>query len=460
MKFLSTLEDYLISPDNRSDAYVFYRYRLLLNGSLFTSIFSLLYLFVSILIGFELGVYYMIFNVSGFLLLPLLMRTKLTIINLGNIFVFTGTLAVVVLIFYSGGIYSPVFPWLIAPPVQALLIVSRFYALVWTGVVLAVLGVLIALAGLGYQFPVLYDQEWSVFFIMLCSSGIILIVVMIALIFESNTKRALEAVAVQKKQLELQHQEILDKNEILLAQKEELTSTSEQLKELNEKKDYLMEILAHDLKSPLANIQALIGLLKMDGYQEESIEKKVIDMILDSSRKSQSLIQKILSSENLENIIYNLKLEETDISHVLKQAVDELQNTAEQKKIAIHLSIENGKNFIALIDRVYMLQVFENLINNAIKFSPSGRNIFVAVKNSGKALRVEVKDEGPGIQKEEMGMLFKKFKKLSNKPTGGESSTGLGLSIVKHYTELLKGKVWCESEPGQGSNFIIELPMH
>jgi signal transduction histidine kinase len=452
MKILKKAAEYFISDQHRSDAYLLYRYRLLLNASIFTSIFSLLYLVVSLIIEFPPGVYYMVFNVAGFLLLPFLMRTKTSIIMMGNLYVLIGTLAVVVLIYYSGGINSPIFPWLIAPPVLALLIVSRQYALVWTGVVLACLTVFILLTGSDHVFPVIYNQEWKLTFTLLCSSGIILIVVLISQIFESNTIAAVREVESQKKEIE-------DNNQILTAQREELLVTSEQLKELNEKKDYLMEILAHDLKSPLANIQALIGLIKLESFPEESVERKVMEMILDSSKKSQALIQKILSSENLENIVYNLKPEVVDVSKMLSHTVEELRNTARQKNIQLHLQMEEDKACTALADKIYLVQVFENLINNAIKFSPQNKNVYVSIRAFGKTIRVQVKDEGPGIRGEEMNLLFKKFKKLSNKPTGGESSTGLGLSIVKHYTELMKGKVWCESVPGQGADFIVELPV-
>jgi signal transduction histidine kinase len=451
MKVLRQLENYFIDESKQADPYQLYRHKLVLNASLCTSLFSLTYLLVSLLIEFEPGIYLMIFNVVGFLLLPFLMRTGMSIRMIGNLYVFTGTMAVIIVIYYSGGVHSPVFPWLIAPPVLALLIVGRTYSMVWTGVVLCCLIVFIGLQQSGFSFPVRYNTEWTIFFTLLCASGIILIVGMIALIFESNTSRALKETARQKRALQ-------ESNDHLTAHREELLTTSEQLKELNEKKDYLMEILAHDLKSPLANIQSLIGLVKMEGFAVDSMERKVIDMIRDSSHKSQNLIQKILSSENLENIVYNLNLEVVDVSGILKKAVEEVQTSAFEKDIRINLNIQHGKSFNAKIDRIFLTQVYENLLTNAIKFSPRDKSIYVSLTHYGQAIRAVVKDEGPGIQSHEMDLLFKKFKKLSNKPTGGESSTGLGLSIVKHYTELLKGKVWCESDPGEGASFIVEIP--
>ena len=102
-------------------------------------------------------------------------------------------------------------------------------------------------------------------------------------------------------------------------------------------------------------------------------------------------------------------------------------------------------------------QVFENLISNAIKFSPPHKAVKVILaKDNGKA-RAEIIDEGPGLTEEDKKKVFGKFQRLSAKPTGGEHSTGLGLSIVKKYVEAMNGKVWCESEHGKGANFIVEF---
>jgi len=110
------------------------------------------------------------------------------------------------------------------------------------------------------------------------------------------------------------------------------------------------------------------------------------------------------------------------------------------------------------LDKIYLRQIFENLINNAIKFSPLNKKVLITIEVCDQCFRTTIKDEGPGIKNEEKEMLFKKFTKLSNRPTGGEASTGLGLSIVKHYVELLNGKVFCDSEYGKGSSFVVELP--
>ena len=105
-----------------------------------------------------------------------------------------------------------------------------------------------------------------------------------------------------------------------------------------------------------------------------------------------------------------------------------------------------------------MVQVVENLVSNAVKYSPPGKSIFVRVRRTGNAVRCEVQDEGPGLSAEDQQKLFGKFARLTAKPTGGEQSTGLGLSIVKRLVEAMHGHVWCESEPGHGATFLVEFP--
>jgi signal transduction histidine kinase len=104
------------------------------------------------------------------------------------------------------------------------------------------------------------------------------------------------------------------------------------------------------------------------------------------------------------------------------------------------------------------MEVLDNLISNAVKYSPQGKNIYIRLNISNEAVAVEVQDEGPGLSDEDKKHLFGKFARLSARPTAGEHSTGLGLSIVKRMVEAMNGRVWCESELGKGAKFCVELP--
>jgi signal transduction histidine kinase len=119
-----------------------------------------------------------------------------------------------------------------------------------------------------------------------------------------------------------------------------------------------------------------------------------------------------------------------------------------------------------------LYQILENLVSNAVKYSPSMRSVWVRVVASEVSalggspqngiqhyIRMEIQDEGPGLSADDKSKLFSKFARLSAQPTGGEHSTGLGLSIVKKLVEAMHGRVWCESKLGKGSTFIVEMPV-
>ncbi|MBA4144862.1 MAG: histidine kinase, partial [Cytophaga sp.] len=105
----------------------------------------------------------------------------------------------------------------------------------------------------------------------------------------------------------------------------------------------------------------------------------------------------------------------------------------------------------------FLIQIMENLISNAIKFSEKGKKIEVSIKSANNKIQISVRDQGQGLTPEDLQNLFKKFQRLSARPTDGENSLGLGLSIVKKYVDLMDGKIWCESQPNKGAEFIIEF---
>jgi signal transduction histidine kinase len=168
---------------------------------------------------------------------------------------------------------------------------------------------------------------------------------------------------------------------------------------------------------------------------------------------------------------------ETDCTVLLRPLVHEYRERAAEKSLT--LEYEEQANMIVCTDESLLTQVVENLLSNAVKYSPPHTSIWLSLEslttpngqqnetmqNSAEqgdwaqGLRISVRDEGPGFQDAEKHKLFGKFARLSAQPTGGEDSTGLGLSIVKKMVEAMNGKVWCESEAGKGATFIVELPL-
>jgi two-component system, sensor histidine kinase and response regulator len=132
------------------------------------------------------------------------------------------------------------------------------------------------------------------------------------------------------------------------------------------------------------------------------------------------------------------------------------KKAASNKNITIHLQATQTY-YPAFVDENITRQVLDNLISNAIKYSPLGKNVYIRLINDEQSIKCEIQDEGQGLSKEDLSKLFNKFARLKPQPTAGEHSTGLGLFIVKKLVEKMYGKVWCESELGVGSIFVIEF---
>ena len=245
------------------------------------------------------------------------------------------------------------------------------------------------------------------------------------------------------------------KNKKISNQRDEIVKKNEELISLSTEKNNLIGIVAHDLKSPLNQIKGLIGLIKMSPGSTDAEATGYIGMIESSTVRLTGMINKILDVEAIESRQLNLKLEEVNLSEVVHSIANRFALDAQRKKIKLHSSI--AVNVIVKVDRSYIEDVVENLVSNAIKFSPADKNIYINVSTHAKKAVCEIRDEGPGLTENDRKKLFVKYQRLSALPTGEETSTGLGLSIVKKFVEAMKGEIWCESEAGKGASFFVRL---
>ena len=168
------------------------------------------------------------------------------------------------------------------------------------------------------------------------------------------------------------------------------------------------------------------------------------------------MVDKILDIEAIEKKSNNMIFEEVDLREVIEETVEEFETIAHKKNIEICADI-SGKISPVKLDKQHAIQVFSNLISNAIKFSPPHRKVEISLASKKDKVITEVKDEGPGLTNLDKQNVFKKFMKLSAQPTANEESNGLGLSIVKKYVEAMNGKVWVESNFGDGANFKVSF---
>jgi signal transduction histidine kinase len=248
----------------------------------------------------------------------------------------------------------------------------------------------------------------------------------------------------------LRDHDILEKQ--LADQTRQIIRQKETLEELNEEKNHLMGIIAHDLKNPLASTLSLAQLLQSESDSFDEDQVICINGIIKALNRMCDMVDRILDVKALEAKQEQVRIEKVELSELIQHVYDSFKSRFEKKKLKTYLNLNN---IHANVDRQYLTQVIENLLSNAIKFSPPEKSIFLNLwVHEGKA-HIGIKDEGPGISTEDQKKLFHKFQQLSARPTAGESSTGLGLSIVKKYTELMNGNVWCESEPGKGAKFVV-----
>ncbi|MEO1052918.1 MAG: ATP-binding sensor histidine kinase [Bacteroidota bacterium] len=254
-------------------------------------------------------------------------------------------------------------------------------------------------------------------------------------------------------------QKVVERTEQIEAQTEVLREKNEELVALNDEKDHLVGVVAHDLRSPLNHIKGMVNLIKLTSKDLNDEQTKFIDLIMESADRMGNMISRILDVNAIDAKEINMKKEVFDLGLLVKELSNNFMLSAEQKNIEIQQSLRKEDSLVS-IDKNYTIQVLENIISNAIKFSPRNKTIYLRVNKHGENIRVEVEDQGPGISESDMKKLFGKFQRLTAKPTAGEESTGLGLSIVKKYVEAMGGSIRCESEFGKGANFIVEFPEH
>ncbi len=184
----------------------------------------------------------------------------------------------------------------------------------------------------------------------------------------------------------------------------------------------------------------------------------IVQKINEASLRLNKMITSILDTDALENDRVKLFIEDVSITPLTQQVIKSFEKQALKKNIQLFFHADS-ENHLVKGESLFLVQILENLLSNAIKFSEHNKRIDVDLRAVDKKVLISIKDQGPGLTQDDLAMLFKKFQRLSAKPTGDESSTGLGLSIVKKYVELMGGRVWCQSEYGKGATFTVELAL-
>jgi len=300
--------------------------------------------------------------------------------------------------------------------------------------------------------PILYRNRWSTYFFI--SNAIIFHVPYLMDAYDSYFRLTYVATAC----IFFVIRRFIDEGEDY---ERKIDVKQKELLELNDQKNQLIEIVAHDLKAPLNQIIGCIDLIDDSNFELKNKEINLLDQIKKSATVMSHMISQILNIEAIENKKLNMSLEPVSIIDILDREVCDFAVLAKQKGISFITKVQLKKRDVQIMaDRQYLCQVLQNLMSNALKFSPKDSLIRVEANIVNDKVQIRVIDNGPGISDKEQKQLFTRYAKLSAKPTDGEDSSGLGLSITKKFVEAMDGKIWCESALNQGSTFTIEFKEH
>ncbi len=410
------------------------RARLITRLGVLGSLFGVTYAAFYLLIGHLWGTTIILIFSAAVLLTPVLMCWRKSIKLAGHFLAFTLTIGFSALCCVEGGLRGHAVAWLVSVPLCALLLLGQKQAGRWAVVSFFAASVIAGLDFEGKGLPVMYDPKWTSVVSAAGYLGLILFMYILGLIFESGRARA-----------SAKTQEAV----------ENLATTNERLVNLNKEKNEFLGIVAHDLKNPLTAITGsaeLLGLTK-----DPEVISKLANTIAGAAMRMHNLINNLLDANAIEQGKFTSNLERCDVSDLVGQSVEHNQTAAAKKQITIRVGISD--ELWAKADWAATLQILDNLISNALKYSPPNTTVYVHALPEKNFVLVIVRDEGPGISKEDQSKLFQKFSRLSARPTGGESSTGLGLAIVKRLAEAMSGTIQCHSTMGAGSTFILRLPV-
>lgn len=258
------------------------------------------------------------------------------------------------------------------------------------------------------------------------------------------------------------NQKLQDQNDRILKQQEEISKVNENLKkqnlqlnELNSEKNSLMNIVAHDLKSPLNRISGLASIMEMEGGLPTK-QQEYLRMIKNATNSGSNLIIDLLDVNAIEENSSTPIISSVNLLSLVEERVSFYKVPADIKSIQLEINCSFNDSFNSDLD--YLNRIIDNLLSNAIKFSPKNSIVKVSGEIIGDVAILSISDNGPGFSEADKALLFQKFRKLSARPTGGESSNGLGLAIVKTLVDRLGGKIELLSERGKGAEFIVKIP--
>jgi len=368
---------------------------------------------------------------------PFILRITRSLRLAGNLVTLILLLGFGALCAIEGGVRGHAIGWLAAVPLCAFLLVEGPDAVGWCALSIVATAWFALLDLHGIRLPVIYPAHWHQFVTASGYLGLTLFMSVLGFIFEAGRNRA------------------FDRMESAL---ENLSIANNRLKRVDAEKNDFLAVAAHDLKNPLGIVMGFAELISSGRDHSREIDQEHARYIIQAADRMIALITQLLDINAIEQGRFPLEVAPCDLGLVSSQVASSYSAAASRKSITLYAAgpLTPAQ---ALGDPKAVYQILDNLLSNAIKYSPSGSDIFVRIRKTMDAVVWEVQDQGAGLTDSDQARLFQKFTKLSTRPTAGESSTGLGLSIVKMLAEAMHGAVTCQSRPGEGATFSLRLPI-
>jgi len=236
----------------------------------------------------------------------------------------------------------------------------------------------------------------------------------------------------------------------------ELLRTNKTLREAVEDKSRILGMAAHDLKNPLFGIRALSEIVLESEALSAPNERK-LTLIRESAGEALHLIDNLLASAAHSSQTES-EYQDVDLAVLAQWVVRSFEPLADRKDQELCYTVATERSCVVKGDKQRLREALINLVSNALKYSPSGKDVDVVADRDGNEVRVSVSDEGPGLSEDDQKRMFAPFQRLSPEPTGGEGSSGLGLYIVKQIVDHHEGRIDVDSVQGEGSTFTLVLP--
>jgi two-component system sensor histidine kinase/response regulator len=234
-----------------------------------------------------------------------------------------------------------------------------------------------------------------------------------------------------------------------------LKTARDHLKRLAQDKEELLGMISHHLQNHFAGMEMSAQVLLNRAPPDEGASARVLTEIRNASGRMRAFVKSFLANTAADHKL-SIRFQSVNLADAAVRVAAQYEQAARAKNIKVH-ALPPVENLMVEADVTALTQVLDNLVSNAVKFSPPGTEVSIVMQPSAPWMECQVRDQGAGFSKEDKAAMFGRYARLSARPTGGEPSTGLGLNIARKLTRAMGGELSCESEPGKGATFILRL---